>query len=267
MDIFSYDDYKIYVNDWIASQEKGGYGEYKRMAASLGVSSTMISQVFKGDKHLSLEMANEVCDFLNLNTQEVDFFFLLVAYPRAGTYKLKQRLHKRVLESRTQALDLKNRIKKTNILTEEMKSIFYSSWMYAGISNLAAIPEYNHASEISERLGIPKNLAAKVIEFLLEVNVCVLKNGNLDVGTARTHVPFDSPHVNKHHQNWRMMSLQKMQMKKEEDFFLTFPMSLSKETAQQIREELPAFIQKIDKWVGPSPSETVRCLNIDWFEY
>ncbi len=267
MDIYSYDDYKKYVNEWILSQAKSGYGEYKRLAASLNVSTTMVSQVFKGDKHLNLEMANEVCEFLNLSSQEVDFFFLLVEYQRAGTYKLKQRLYKRVIESRAHAQDLQKRLKKSNVLTEEMKSIFYSSWMYAGVSNLAAIPEYNHASEIAERLGMPKNLIAKVIEFLIQTNICIQNEGQLDVGTARTHVAFDSPHVNKHHQNWRMMGLQKMQMKRESDFFLTFPMSLSRETALQIREELPAFVQKIDKLVGPSPSETVQCLNIDWFEY
>jgi len=29
---------------------------------------------------------------------------------------------------------------------------------------------------------------------------------------------------------------------------------------------LPSFIEKINKWILPSESEVVRCLNIDWFE-
>lgn len=32
--------------------------------------------------------------------------------------------------------------------------------------------------------------------------------------------------------------------------------------AQKIRAELPAFLEKIVSWVGPSESEVVRCLNI-----
>jgi hypothetical protein len=31
--------------------------------------------------------------------------------------------------------------------------------------------------------------------------------------------------------------------------------------------ELPEFIDKVVKMVRPSPSEVVRCLNIDYFEY
>lgn len=51
------------------------------------------------------------------------------------------------------------------------------------------------------------------------------------------------------------------------NLFFTMPMSLSEEVADKVREDLPAYIEKIAKWVGPSPSQVVRCLNIDWFEY
>lgn len=267
MEIFSYDDYKVYVNDWVSSQPKGGYGEYKRLADFINVSSTMISQIFKGEKHLNLEMANEVCEFLNLDSRETEFFFLLVDYQRAGTYKLQQRLLQRIQAQRKHAQDLKNRMTSSTALTEEVKSVFYSSWLYAGVRNLCAVPGYSDASIISQHLGVPKNLIHKILEFLIENQLLKIENDRLLIGPARTHVPFESPHVNKHHLNWRMNGIQKMHLKRQEDFFSTFPMSLSHETAQVIREKLPAFLQEIDKLVIPSPSETVRCLNIDWFEY
>ncbi len=267
MNIYSYDTYKAYVNDWIQVQPNGGYGEYKRLAQALNVSSTMISQVFRGDKHLNLEMANDVCDFLKLEPAEVDYFFLLVEYQRAGTYKLQQRLLSRILDKRRHYQDLKNRIGSNMTLSEEVKSIFYSSWLYSAVRNLCAVPGYQDAASIAEHLGVPKNLILKIFEFLLEHQLLKMDNNQLVIGPTRTHVPFDSPHVNKHHLNWRMAGIQKMQLKRPEDFYCTFPMSLSQETAQIIREELPAFVQKIDKLVVPSPSETVRCMSIDWFEY
>lgn len=58
-----------------------------------------------------------------------------------------------------------------------------------------------------------------------------------------------------------------MNLQNENDLFFTSPMSLSKEAAEKIRQELPAFIEKISKIVIPSKSEVIRCLNIDWFEY
>jgi hypothetical protein len=44
-------------------------------------------------------------------------------------------------------------------------------------------------------------------------------------------------------------------------------MSLSKDVADQVLKALPDFVEKITKWVAPSPSEVVRCLNIDFFDY
>ena len=36
---------------------------------------------------------------------------------------------------------------------------------------------------------------------------------------------------------------------------------------EKIRQELPAFVERINARVMPSSSEEVRCLNIDWFEF
>jgi len=49
--------------------------------------------------------------------------------------------------------------------------------------------------------------------------------------------------------------------------FFTETMALSLEAAQKIRLMLPGIIEQILSISGPSDSEAVRCLNIDWFEY
>lgn len=51
------------------------------------------------------------------------------------------------------------------------------------------------------------------------------------------------------------------------DLFYTCPMSLSKTDAELIRQKLLATIEEAVKILGPSPSETTQCLNIDWFEF
>lgn len=73
--------------------------------------------------------------------------------------------------------------------------------------------------------------------------------------------------MQQHHKNWRIKALEKMPTKQNQNLFYTGPMSMSTEIAEKVRDEIPEFIAKIYKWVGPSSSETVRCLNIDWFEY
>jgi hypothetical protein len=117
-------------------------------------------------------------------------------------------------------------------------------------------------------LNISPAMAAKIVSFLLEHGLCVQKpTGEIVHSGVSTHVGNDSPHVIKHHQNWRVRGMQRMDTVSDEALFFTGPMALSVETAAEIRKLLPTMIEQIMKIVGPSPSEAGYCLNIDWFEY
>lgn len=265
--IYDFNDYKAYFNAWVENQPKAGHGEYRRLAISLNVSTTMISQVFKGDKHLSLELASEICDYLRFNDEEADYFLLLVEYQRAGSQKLHKRLKRQVLLRQEKARKLENRVKAAKEMSDEVKNIFYSSWMYSGVRLLTGLEEMNNAAIIAERLSLPRNQVQKILDFLITNHLVLAEKTQLKMGPARTHIGSSSLLVNKHHQNWRLQGFSKMISPDEKNFFYTGPMSLSEEVAGKIRQELPSFIEKINAQIIPSPSEVVRCLNIDWFEY
>ncbi len=267
MSIFEFTDYKTYFKAWVAALPKNGRGEYRRVATKLGVGTTMVSQVFNGEKQLSLELANDLADYLHLNDHETDYLFLLVEIARAGTFRLQQKLKKRAEAARAEAKKIERQVGKGVEMSEATKAIFYSSWIYSGVRILTALDSMRDAQAIADRLNLPRTQVQKVLEFLLKEGLVLQKDGLLDYGPRRTHIGADSPLVAKHHQNWRIAGFQKMVFSDLDNLFFTSPMGLSLEVAEKIRMELPAFIEKIHKWVGPSPSETVRCLNIDWFEY
>jgi hypothetical protein len=83
----------------------------------------------------------------------------------------------------------------------------------------------------------------------------------------KTHLDAESPFINNHHINRRHKAIQTMEQRKSSNLFFTGPMSLSQDTAQEIRQMLPQLIETVMKKVEPSPSENVYCLNVDWFEY
>ena len=267
MSIFDFIDYKDYLNAWLENLPKKGHGEMRRMALHLNVSTTMMSQVLRGNKDFSSELASELADYLNLNDNETDYFFLMIDYARAGSHNLKTKLKKRLEHKKNESQKLVNRMPKDAELSEQNKAIYYSSWMYTGVRNLSAIPYYSDIDKISEKLNLPRNQIQKVVDFLIQNQLCVLKDGKLEVGPQKTHIGNNSLLVHKHHQNWRLQGFNKMVQSDDENLFYTAPMSLSKELASEIRQELPSIIEKIIKRVGPSESEVVRCLNIDWFEY
>ena len=186
---------------------------------------------------------------------------------QAGTQRLKKKMLKSIEDAKQKAKQISGRIRSDIELSEEAKLIFYSNWFYSAIRNLTAVPQFQNAEAIAQRLGLPREIAQSAIEFLVERGLCKYENGLLQVGPQRTYVKADSPLVQQHHKNWRLQGFSKMGLKKSDDLFLTVPMSLSVEDAERIKTMLPAWFEEINKIIAPSPSETVRCLNIDFFEY
>lgn len=267
MNVFEFRDYKNFLRAWIKEHPKGGRGQLKKMADHLRVSTTLFSQVLNNDKHFSLETAAEITEYIGLNKKESEYFLLLIEHQRAGSFRLKKILEERLDREQQAGSQLQNRLSADYQMTETEKMQFYSSWLYSAIRILSALSEMNTADEISKRLNIPLGRTNEVINFLIEKNLCALKDNKLTYGTYRTHIGKDSPFVVKHHQNWRLQGFRAMELRRDEDLFFTQPMALSIEAAEKIRFMLPGIIEQIHGISGPSESEVVRCLSIDWYEY
>lgn len=77
----------------------------------------------------------------------------------------------------------------------------------------------------------------------------------------------DGKLASRHHGNWRVKAMERHPIfSPHDELVYTAPMTLSVTDASRIRELLADLVQKTDQIVGPSPSEKLYCLNIDWFE-
>lgn len=267
MNIFDFDNYKIFLKNWLKSQPQQGRGLLKKWSEELRVHSTFMSQVMQGQKDFSLEVAHELSHLLGLSESESDYFFLLVLYEKSGTASLRKKLKKKIEIEREKSKNIGERLKIQKELPVEVSAIFYSSWIYAAVRNLVAVPQLQSAEKIAEKLALPRDLVQETIEWLLKYQLLIYQGKSLQIGPQRTHVANNSPFVNSHHRNWRQRAFEKMLLKNHDDLHFTFPMSLSMRDAEQIRKWLPKWIEEVHKIVGPSESEVVRCLNIDFFEY
>lgn len=267
LSIFDFSDYRKFVSSWLAQQPQKGRGFYSKLAVKLSTSNAAISQVFKGEREFNQEHALELAEEFNFSEKELSYFLLLTDYARASSYKLKKVLNQQIQKTQQEQQSLMNKVEKDRILTEEVKSIYYSSWLYTGLRNLVALDSFDSLNLLADRLKIHPQQLNKVLDFLTQNQFLIIENKKLKVGPQRTHLENDSPFVTKHHQNWRLKSMTEMANNKDIDLYYTAPMSLSEDLAKKIRSQLLEFISEIVKEVGPSKSETVRCLNIDWFEY
>jgi uncharacterized protein (TIGR02147 family) len=268
IDIYKYSDSSKVIEAWLAELPKGGRGGKAKLAEACRISAAHFSQLLSHERALSPEHGLVLAKEMSFTERETDYFLTLIERQRAGTMDLKARITQKIELLRKENQRVSNRIVKDKELSPETKAVYYSSWTYTGVRNLVAVPGFQTADAIASRLAISREVVTKVLEFLLEHDLCARdKSGEITYGPAWTHLDGESPLSRQHQQNWRFRGLNIMELRRSSDLFFTSPMSMSDDVAKEIRELLPGLIQSIQKKVAPSPSETVRCLNIDWFEY
>lgn len=268
MDIFDYNNYKYFTRDFLETLPNKGRGQLTKMAQKIGVNSSLMSQVFNGNRELTETQAYDVAQFLALNSKETFYYILLVQKQRAGHIKLKNLLEEQIKTMQKDSRFLKNRMTPEKELTSEQQAIFYSNWILTAIYTLSSIQEFGTVHEFSAQLKISPSAAKKATDILLDYGLCIEKEGRITSGPKSTFIPGDSPHVSRHHANWRIQALEKMEDYYEDHFHLTMPFTISKSDYEAFRKELVILIQNLSQKIEKTPVvEQAACLNIDFFKF
>ena len=263
MILFNCLEYKGFLRSVIETQPNGGHGQMRRIALHLKVHTTLISQIFNGPKHFTMEQACSIASYFGLTDLETDYFLTLVECERAGTTQLKKRLMVRLNEIKIKASNLDTRLSKDTVLSEQVKAQFYSNWQYSGIRLLTSVDGLDSVTAIAERLDLPKEFVAKVLDFLLGSGLVLSEGGRLKMGPSRTHLASDSPFLINHHRSWRLKNLSRAHLLGQDELMYTAPFTVSAEDSQKIRGEIVSLIEKVTDYVVKSPAEEGYCLGID----
>jgi uncharacterized protein (TIGR02147 family) len=266
MDLFSFDDYRQYLNRVISSQPNQGWGYRSELAGAIGCQSAYLSRVLKGGADLSLEQADKLSRFLGHSDDENEYFLLLVERARAGTVSLRRRFEKKIKDILERRLVLKDRFKVKPVLSREDQATYYSAWYYVGVHVLLSVPEYRTRQKIAEALNLPLARVSEVLSFLVSTGLAVEKDGAFKIGEARIHVGTDSPLLSKHLTNWRLQAMQSVERNNAENLHYSSVVTLSQSDAARIRALLVKAIEECNSIVAPSPEEEMRCLSIDFFK-
>ncbi len=245
---------------------KHGHGQFRKIANFLGINSVNVTQIFRGSRELTVEHAVLLCEYFGLSEIEGHYFVGLVELARAGHFKLKQMIQKRLDEILEKSQNLKTRLSSHETLSDANKALFYSSWYNSAIRLGTSIKDLQNADAIAKRFNLPLLTVNRVIEFLLQTGLCKLEQGRLRMGPSSTHLEASSPLIARHHTNWRMKAIEKFDTLTSDELCLSMPCSLSQTSAQEIRRELVTFIEHVTEIIDRGPEEQLRCLNIDWFK-
>lgn len=263
--IFNFSEYRRFLADYIGKLPKKGYGEAKKIAEHLSVSSTYISQVFNGQKDLSLEQADVLADYLGLKNLERDYFIFLIEKERAGTKKLKAYWNERLEEIKKNSLTIARRINPNRVLTDEEKSIFYSSSLFSAVHLFSSTHKKGRTiEEVKDRFEISRPKAIQILNFLCEIDLCKTQDGFFQMTENHTHIGKGSPHLLKHHANWRIKAIQYSEELSDEELMYTANVSISKNDFQKLREEMIQFIKSFVTAAQASDAEEIATFHLDF---
>ncbi len=266
MSPYKYSKSSHFLKAYIIALPKRGRGEATKIAACLGVSTTLISQILRGKKVLTPEQCELLGSYLGFNELEQDYLTFLVHHERSGTVALKTYWKKKIDHVKAQSLKISERVHVDKALTEAERARFYSSPLYSAVRLYASIGENGKSiADICERFDLPRARAQEILGFLVEIGLCIHREGRYLLGAQRTHLEQGSPHALKHHANWRLRAIHQSEWLDERELMYTAPVSLSRADFENLREEMADFIKKFLSKVHASPAEEIACFNMDFF--
>ena len=266
MNVFQFASYKTFLNTYIKLLPKKGRGQYRRIAQTLNIHTTMVSHVFKGVANLSVNQALQVCDLYGFSELETEYFVCLVQLERAGGHRSQMYFQSQLVKLREKSQEIKERLGHKNYLAEGDRARFYSEWYYSGVRLLTALDDYKDLGSIAEYFGLPNKLIREILEFLLGCGLVEKKDGKIHVGPTQTYVGNDTALVTRHHTNWRLKSLEQFRNMESDELAFTNPITLSKKDFDVVREAILKLIEEFQEISKPSNPELLCCLNIDWFK-
>ncbi len=264
-DIFGFSDYRAYLRKHIEFLKQSGTSNLTRIATSVGVHTSYLAHVIAGTKSLNFDQATELSDVLKHTPMEQEYFFTLVHLDRAGTQKTKKYWLSKKEEILAERSKVKSRVGEHTELSDHDRATFYSSWIYGAVFSATFIDNGQTLDQTAKLFQLPRIKAEEILDFLVRTGICERRGSKHIPGTTFVYIGNDSPLVVKHHTNWRMKAIQKMDSREEKELFFTSPMSMSLEDFTKIRELLAKTIEKSLEICKASEAKEVVCLNIDFF--
>ena len=265
MNIFEIVDYKGILNHILFEKRKTQKGLSRKLSEYLGVHPTLVSQVLKGQKDFSEEQILVVCEYLGVAKLETKYLLALLQKERAGSKKLKDLCQETIEQIRKQALKVSERVTRDRTLSEAEKAIFYSNWVYSAIHLLSTLETPLSFEEVSKRLNLSLRKTREILDFLIQTQMVIEKDGKFISGAMVTHLEKDSPFLVKHHTNWRLKAIQAAENLSDDELMYSGNISINKQDFAKLREMLIKTIQDFIAIVKPSPAEDIAQFNLDLF--
>lgn len=263
-DLFQAENYRDYLRNEFSGT---GVGRGRRaiLARHLGCQTSFLSQILTDRAHLSLEHAIRTSEFLGHTPLERKYFMLLVQSDRSGTKNLQSFFDDELNSIKKKRSEVKERIGVRTVLSAEDQMTYYSAWYYSAIHVLSAFPEFKSVEAMSDRLKLEMPTVKKAVRFLESRGFIKKSDTGYNIGATRIHLAQGSPMLARHHANWRMRAIEKVDHEKAQDLHYSAVLGISKKDVKIFKESLLELLQKFESVIEKSEVEEPVGLLLDLF--
>jgi uncharacterized protein (TIGR02147 family) len=262
--IQNHNNYVTYLNNWIKSSPGGGHGVRKKIAELLNVQTSYISQVLSGHVTLKEEYVIRLSEFLNLDPTESDYFIALVGIERASSIDLRKYYKEKAerLRSQLQQSALKNTSTEP-IVTNDFGE-YYSSWHYSAIHMLSLTRPIS-VDDVCSEVNISKRKAERILKYLASQELVIFEKGFYRHNKKNIHLGRDHTWINQKHINWRLKSIEQMQINPEKNLHYTSVAVFTEKEAEIIKNKLHEVIRDIRATIAEAKDESVYVYSLDLY--
>lgn len=261
--VFSFNSYKSVMSHLLLDPSRRG--QLSRAAEFLNCQRSYLSRVISDKEHLTPDQAFMLCQFWKFNSEEREYFIVLVNYERAGQLEYRHFLKSKISEMKKKHESIQERTQRQSFVDNNLELQYFSSWISCALQFLTMIPNLQTVEALAEHLSLKREVIKGYLQQLQQQDLVEFKNNKWINKSTNFHLPKESPLVVFHHQNWRNRAILDAQNVSSDHVHFTGVYTLSKNDYHRVKEMLLSFIADANSLVGPSACEEGIALTCDLF--
>lgn len=261
--IFAYTDYSAFLKD--VFDLKSHSGEMKAAAKYLCVSISKLSKAISGTQHLTPDQGFRLTKYLKLDPRESDYFVSLVQFSRCSDRDYRVFLGKKLEKMRVSSTP-EQMTEPKGKLSQSQEAILHSSSQFLAVWLCSMVDDANDFTSIAKALQMEEGVVSNIAKFLESSGFVEIQGSRLKPAARKLEIVSHSGQLERFLSNWRMEGMHKLNGSESGNYFFSEPMAIGQDVYTQIKALLNELTANCQKLVKSQRSETVACLNIDFFK-
>jgi uncharacterized protein (TIGR02147 family) len=274
MNIFSYNDYKKYIVDWVEQKKAVGIKvSYQALAEIIGVQKTYLSRVINGTAQLSLDQTYLLVKHFQLSNEEVVFFGLLVEKERTGLKEKKIEIEKEIDSLQNKFLKTDQHItgKKygASVLSESFDQSYYLNPLFQVIHIGLTIKRYAEKPDLLRSdLGVNPLEFSRILTALENMKLISYKDQCIEVHDKETHLSRESQYFWPWYTQMTSLIRDRSRVQYDDnDLNFTVTFTADTEVYKEIKSDFFKFLEKSQKRVKKSKPEKLYQMSFDLLKW